>query len=59
MDLLKKIHTEFNLGFFMPKNFQCDLCNKFESSITDEKESMKEQMEYHLKNKVLSREVKT
>ena len=43
----------------MPKNDQCDLCNKFENSISDEKASMKEQIEYHLKNKVLIREVKT
>ena len=42
----------------MPTKDQCDLCNKFENSNSDENETMKEQIEYHLKNKILSREVK-
>jgi len=50
--------SEFNLGFHKPKKDQCDFCAKYRNLDDDDRESLKDKMEEHLRNKNLSREQK-
>jgi len=49
---------DFNVGFHRLKKDQCDFCQKFLAAEGDQKDSKIEQMEEHLKNKNLARQIK-
>nr|CAH7733003.1 unnamed protein product [Callosobruchus chinensis] len=51
-------NTEFNLSFFQPKKDLCDICHRYENGSTDEKISMGDEYQLHLKNKNLARALK-
>jgi predicted aldo/keto reductase-like oxidoreductase len=51
-------NTEFNLSFHRPKKDQCDICQTFENSLPEEKETLKFQYEKHVINKSKAREHK-
>nr|CAI5847551.1 unnamed protein product [Callosobruchus analis] len=51
-------NTEFNLSFFIPKKDLCDTCHNFEN-LPVEKKSEMEEYQQHLRNKELSRQIKT
>lgn len=46
------------LAFIARKKDQCDFCQKFLAAEGDQKDSKIEQMEQHLKNKNLARQIK-
>lgn len=52
-------NTEFNMSFFQPKKDLCDVCHRYENGSTDEKISMDDEYQLHLKNKNLARALKT
>jgi len=54
----KIFQRDFNLAFHKPKKDMCDLCEKYSWSSDTDKELMKACIEEHLKNKMLSRELK-
>ncbi|KAK3929722.1 Phosphoglycolate phosphatase [Frankliniella fusca] len=49
----KVLNAEFNIGFFVPKKDQCQLCNMFKSSTRQERESgdLKDKWIAHVKSK--------
>nr|CAH7720671.1 unnamed protein product [Callosobruchus chinensis] len=51
-------NTEFNLSFFQPKKDLCDICHRYENGSTDEKISLGDEYQLHLKNKNLARALK-
>ncbi|KAK7600988.1 hypothetical protein V9T40_008429 [Parthenolecanium corni] len=54
----KIFNEEYNLGFFVPKKDQCELCVAFENAEGDEKEKLVEKYETHQNEKTLSRSEK-
>lgn len=50
--------TEYNIGFYVPKKDQCDLCTSFANSNADGKKGLEEQYNTHLKEKTYSRDDK-
>ncbi|KAG5875610.1 hypothetical protein JTB14_003868 [Gonioctena quinquepunctata] len=48
-------NNEFNIGFFSPKEDQCDLCIVFVNASEDEKLQLQEKYDNRLEEKVLSR----
>ena len=49
---------EFNIGFFIPKKDQCDLCTSYENCDDDGKKKIQTQYDTHLTQKEFSREEK-
>lgn len=54
----KIFNEEYNIGFFVPKKDQCDLCVSFQNAEGSEKESLSEKFNSHQKEKQLSRKEK-
>lgn len=52
------LNTEFNIGFFKPKKDQCDYCSVYNFSDDKKKADMQKEYEYHIKNKIIARELK-
>lgn len=50
---------EFNISFHSPKKDICEICVNYENSNENEKESKKEEYDFHLREKNLSREEKS
>ncbi|XP_072387301.1 uncharacterized protein [Diabrotica undecimpunctata] len=48
-------NTEYNLGFFIPKKDQCDLCETYRNSVDMEKQTLETKYREHLAEKELSR----
>lgn len=44
-------NTQFNLGFFLPKKDQCELCNKWKTATPEERRDLVRQYGVHLTNK--------
>ncbi|XP_034245721.1 uncharacterized protein LOC117647858 [Thrips palmi] len=44
-------NTQFNLGFFLPKKDQCELCNKWKTATPEERKGIVQQYGVHLTNK--------
>lgn len=51
-------NKEFNISFHIPKKDQCDICETFKNANEDQKQSIIESYEKHLKEKELSRREK-
>lgn len=51
-------NTEFNIGFFLPKKHQCDICEGYKNSTGEEKAKLDEKYQRHQEEKTLSREEK-
>lgn len=51
-------NTEFNISFFVPKEDQCDLCERYKNSDVEEKRNLSQEYEQHLKEKTLARSEK-
>lgn len=51
-------NTEFNIGFFIPRKDQCDLCESYKNADDEAKEKMAEKYNEHLSEKKLSRQEK-
>nr|XP_022920737.1 uncharacterized protein LOC111429140 [Onthophagus taurus] len=51
-------NTKFNIGFFVPKKDQCDLCESYKNTLDNEKMELKQKYEEHLEEKELSRKEK-
>lgn len=47
-------NTEFNIGFFLAKKDQCDLCVEYENSSEEEMKNLQETYEDHKKNSTLA-----
>lgn len=54
----KIFNTKFNIGFFVPKKDQCDLCESYKNSSENEKKEIERKYFQHLEEKNLSREEK-
>ncbi|KAJ8911490.1 hypothetical protein NQ315_010862 [Exocentrus adspersus] len=48
-------NTEYNIGFFVPKKDQCDICEAFKNAEGEEKNNMETSHQEHLGEKRLSR----
>lgn len=51
-------NTEFNIGFFLPKKDQCDICEGYKNATGEEKAKLEEKYQCHQEEKTLSREEK-
>ncbi|CAG4946315.1 unnamed protein product [Parnassius apollo] len=51
-------NTEFNISFFVPNKDQCDLCERYKNSDSEEKRNLSQEYEQHQKEKVLARNEK-
>ncbi|CAH1183064.1 unnamed protein product [Ceutorhynchus assimilis] len=51
-------NTKFNIGFFIPKKDQCDLCETYKNALDKEEIELKHKYEEHLEEKELSRKEK-
>ncbi|CAG5006176.1 unnamed protein product [Parnassius apollo] len=51
-------NTEFNISFFVPKKDQCDLCERYKNSDSEEKRNLSQEYEQHQKEKVFPRNEK-
>lgn len=51
-------NKEFNIGFFLPKKDQCDVCEAYKNSQEEEKENLEINYQSHLEEKELSRSEK-
>lgn len=54
----KIFEEEFNIAFYVPKKDQCELCLQFKNRTEEEKVSLIEKYESHIKEKDLSRKEK-
>lgn len=52
-------NTEFNIGFFLPKKDQCDICEGYKNATGEEKTMLGEKYQRHQEEKTLSREEKS
>lgn len=48
-------NTEYNIGFFIPRKDQCDLCEAYKNSVGDDKQVFENKYHEHLEEKELSR----
>ena len=51
-------NTEFNIGFFVPKKDQCDLCESYNNAMNDDKAKLANAYEEHQDEKTMSRNEK-
>lgn len=51
-------NTEYNIGFFVPKKDQCDLCESYKNSLDEDKKALETKYLEHVEEKELSREEK-
>ncbi|CAG5021508.1 unnamed protein product [Parnassius apollo] len=49
------LNTEFNTSFFITKKDQCDLCERYKNSDSEEKRNLSQEYEQHQNEKVLAR----
>jgi hypothetical protein len=54
-ELRNVFNEEFNIAFFAPEKDQCELCIAFKNAEGEEKETLQEKYDSHLKEKELSR----
>lgn len=54
----KIFNGEFNIGFFIPKKDQYTMCYSFQNAGDDEKQTLKEDYEKHIKLKIASKQEK-
>lgn len=52
-------NTEFNIGLFVPKKDQCDLCERYKNAEGPEKEAVQKEYDEHQEEKCLIRAEKT